>query len=231
VLEPSSEDESGRQSREASNPLIERIGAWFSRARSYLRITGAVEIARRYVAMNGFDGTSTSLGVMLGSALGGTSDPEVIVSACIGASVAMSISGLWGAYIAERAERRREIKELENHMQRDLSNSVLDKASRATAVWVSVINALAVAVSALLPTLPFVLVSWGLITVSAAIQLAVGVCLTVLFVLGIYIGRVSDENPLLHGMLMVASGLVTMVVLSVLLPNLTALATHQGTLA
>jgi len=197
--------------------MIQRLMSWLAILRYYLKLTGAMGITRRYVAMNGFDGTSTALGVVVGLALGGTIDPRTVMNACVGASVAMGISGLWGAYIAERAERKRQMDELEFHMKRDLSGSVLDRASTATAVWVSVVDAFAAALPGLVPAVPFVLASWGWLSVEAATLVAVAACVMLLFFLGTYIGRVSGENPWVHGALMVATGLLIVAVVSLLL--------------
>lgn len=195
------------------------FASWLADLRSYLKITGGAEMARRYVAMNGFDGVSTALGVVLGLVFSGAKDPGVVVSACVGAGVAMGISGMWGAYIAERAERRRAMNELENHMKRDLSGSVLDRASTATAILLSLVNGVTAGIPAFIPAVPFMLVSWGWITVGTAVNSAIASCIVLLFLLGAYVGRVSGENPLLHGILMVTTGVVTVVLLSLLLPG------------
>jgi len=200
----------------------QRIASWVSDLRSYWKITRGGEIARRYVAMNGFDGLSTSLGVITGLMLGGASDPNVVVSACIGAGAAMCISGLWGAYVAERAERKRKINELEDHMKRDLSGSVLERASTATAIVLSLVDGLAAGIPALVPAVPFVFVSGGGASMSTAFEVAIGMCVLLLFLLGIYVGRVSGENQWVHGILMVATGLATVILLLLLLPRGTA---------
>ena len=196
-----------------------RVVSWLADLRSYLQMTGGSEIARRYIAMNGFDGISTALGVVLGLALGGASDPGVVVNACFGAGVAMGVSGLWGAYIAERAERRRAMDELENHMKHDLSGSVLERASTATAVLLSLVDGLAAGIPALVPAIPFMFTSWGWIAMETAVNSAIVLCVVLLFLLGVYVGRVSGENPLLHGVLMVCTGVVIVVLLSLLLPG------------
>lgn len=180
-------------------------------------MTSGGEIARRYIAMNGFDGISTALGVILGLVLGGASDPRAIVNACFGAGVAMVVSGLWGAYIAERAERKREMDELENQMKRDLSGSVLERASEATAILLSLIDGLAAGIPALVPAVPFMFASWGWIAMETAVSSAIVLCVVLLFLLGVYIGWVSRENPWLHGVFMVCTGIVIVVLLSLLL--------------
>jgi len=196
-----------------------RVVSWLADLRSHLRMTSGGEIARRYIAMNGFDGISTALGVILGLALGGASDPRAVVNACFGAGVAMGVSGLWGAYIAERAERRRALDELESHMKQDLSGSVLERASETTAILLSLVDGLAAGIPALVPAVPFMFASWGWIAMEAAVSSSIVLCVVLLFLLGVYVGWVSGENPWLHGVLMVCTGVVIVVLLSLLLPG------------
>ena len=83
----------------------------------YDKITGMSEIGRRYFVINSFDGALTILGVLLGSYFAGLTNPSLIVTVGIGASVAIGVSGLWGAFLTEKAEREREIKELTKELQ------------------------------------------------------------------------------------------------------------------
>ena len=83
------------------------------RIRRYLRVTRAAGIVRRYFVMNGFDGAMTMLGITLGSWAAQVENAEIIVLAGIGACIAMGVSGFSGAYMAEKAERERHLKELE----------------------------------------------------------------------------------------------------------------------
>jgi len=57
---------------------------------------------------------------------------------------------------------------------------------------------------------------------STAFEVAIGMCVLLLFLLGIYVGRVSGENQWVHGILMVATGLATVILLLLLLPRGTA---------
>jgi len=72
------------------------------------------EIARRYFVMNSFDGALTILGIIIAVYLSGQNNPGVIITSSLGASIAMAVSGIWGAYSIEKAERQRVLKELEN---------------------------------------------------------------------------------------------------------------------
>lgn len=86
--------------------LIDRILSGLKnhlgRFRSYIKVAKAGAIARRYFVMNAFDGALTILGVIVGAFMAREADPRVIIGAGVGASLAMGISGAWGAYMAER---------------------------------------------------------------------------------------------------------------------------------
>ena len=82
--------------------------------RIYDKIASIGEIARRYFAMNSFDGVLTILGILIGSYFGGIRQANIVISAGLGASIAMMVSGIWGTYLTEQAERTKSLKELES---------------------------------------------------------------------------------------------------------------------
>ena len=71
------------------------------------------EIARRYFAMNAFDGVLTAIGVLVGGYLGGVDSPRAIFTVVLTTAVGMGVSGFYGSYLVERAERGRAMRELE----------------------------------------------------------------------------------------------------------------------
>ena len=74
--------------------------------REYNRLVNIGEIARRYFAMNAFDGVLTIIGVLMGNFTARVADPQIVISTGLATCVAMGISGLWGAYLTEAAERK-----------------------------------------------------------------------------------------------------------------------------
>ena len=81
------------------NPL-ERFAQRFRR---YNRLSNIGEIARRYFAMNAFDGVLTIIGVLMGNFTAGVEEPRIVVTTGMTTCIAMGISGLWGAYLTEAA--------------------------------------------------------------------------------------------------------------------------------
>jgi predicted membrane protein (TIGR00267 family) len=78
--------------------------------------------------MNAFDGALTMLGVVIGAYVAGVLQPLTIISAGIAGSIATGTSGMSGAYMAEKAERTKKIKDLEKTMLRELDNCVHKKS-------------------------------------------------------------------------------------------------------
>jgi len=186
------------------------------RFRAYLRISGVSEISRRYFVMNSFDGIMVMLGIIIGSYVTGAVNPRVVVGAGVGAGVAMGISGFSGAYLTERAERLRRLRKLRKAMLSDLRQSMQDDASKAASLWVAFVDGASPALSALVCMSPFILVLVGLIPIEVAFFTSVGLMMVALFVLGIFLGKVSGGNIVFWGLKMVAVGLAAALVVAFL---------------
>ena len=185
--------------------------------KEYDDIADIAEIARRYFAMNSFDGLLTIIGVLMGNYAAQVVEPRIIVSTGLATTVAMGISGLWGSYLTESAERKRGLQELESQTLSDLSGTRIGRASRAATVIVALVDGLAPFLSALLVLVPFFFanlfpsIQWVYYT-------SVVVALAILFAVGAFLGVISRENVLLSGAKMIAAGIVSIAV-SVILPS------------
>lgn len=180
--------------------------------RRYLKASGALEIARRLFVMNAFDGVLTIMGVVLGAYLSGVQDSGFVITAGVGGSIAMGISGMSGAYMAERAERMRDIRKLESAMLRDLDGTHVVRAFRTASIVVALVDGLSPAIAALLLISPFFVVP--LISMSAAAMLSLALGLAVLFLLGLFLARISEEVALISGLKMLLVGVLTIIVVS-----------------
>jgi predicted membrane protein (TIGR00267 family) len=183
----------------------------------YERITGFWGIARRALANNSFDGVLTMIGVLTGNYLGGIRNAATVIRIGIAASVSIGVSGLWGAYLAESAERGRELAELERISLTDLSETKFSRAARLAVVVVSLVDGLSPLVSSLIVLLPFFIAPvLGDILVSYALSLVVG--LISLFSLGMFLGHISKRSLVGYGLRTVVAGIVA-VAINFLLPN------------
>ena len=183
----------------------------FGKVRVYLRITKASGIARRYFVMNGFDGAMTVFGIVLGSWIAGVSKSQIIVLAGLGACLAMGLSGFFGALMAEKAERERHLKEMEEATN-DKVDPIHYEAARFVAFYVAFIDGLSPALTAIISLTPFILVSVGLMPIQNAYVSSLTLSLTTLFLLGIYLGKVAKENGWLYGVAMLTVGAFTAVI-------------------
>lgn len=179
---------------------------FFERLWKSLRIVGADEIVRRYFVLNGFDGALTTLGIIMGAHFAGVTEAKIILSAGFGATMAMGISGAWGAYMSETAERTRSIKELEEALFASLENSVIERASRVAVLSVTLIDALSPVSTSVISLAPIVLSLVGVIPLGLAVALSFLINVTILFLLGAFLGRVSKTSIWVHGGFMVLAG-------------------------
>ena len=93
-------------------------------------------------------------------------------------------------------------------MLKDLKNSVVGRASRFAPVWTGIINGVSPAVAAIACLAPFFLSSFGVFSIDFAIQLSIAIALSVMFLLGVFLGKVSSRSMLLHGIKMLFVGLI-----------------------
>ena len=177
--------------------------------REYSDIASIGEIARRYFAMNAFDGVLTIIGVLMGNYTAGVTNPNVVIITGFSTSMAMGISGLWGAYLTESAERKRDLDELESHTLTDLSETKIGRASRVAVVIVALVDGLAPFLAALVVLLPFFF-SGLMADIVFSYYVSLGMALVVLFAVGAFLGKVSKENMIISGVKMIGAGLVSM---------------------
>ncbi len=166
--------------------------------------------------MNAFDGVITILGIILGSTMLGGADSRHIIAAGVGALIAMGISGASGTYMAESAEQERKIKEIEEAMLVNLEGSVIVKARRKAAVISALVDAGAAVVAGLIVLLPYLAASLHFISEQSAFYTSLIFSLGLLFVLGMFLGKVARDNILVSGIKALAIGLATLLLVTLL---------------
>ena len=188
---------------------------FLDKLRRYIQLSGVGPISRRFFIMNAFDGATTVLGVVVGAyAAGITNDSWVILSG-LGATIAMGMSGFAGSYMAEEAEGAKKLNTLEKSMLTPLKDSVVGKASQFASLWAAVIGGGAPALTGATCLLPFFFSTHGIIPVSFALQISVGLALTIMFLLGAMLGKISCRNFVIHGTKMLLVGvLLTLIFLT-----------------
>ena len=185
--------------------MQERLERW----REYSRISEAGQIARRAFVNNSFDGVLTMIGVVMGNFVVGVVDAKVVLVTGLSTALAIGISGGWGAYLTESAERRHAIGELEQVTLTKLRDTKIGKASRMAVVMVAAVDGLSPFFSALLVVIPFFFASL-LPSVAYAYYTSIAMSLLALFALGIYLGNISKENLIFSGIRTAVAGVVCM---------------------
>jgi len=179
----------------------------------YLRILKEEEIARRYFVMNSFDGVLVVLGVVIAMYLAGIDEARLVIVSCLGAAIAMAVSGVWSAYAAERAERTKALRELERHMLKDLEETRIGRKVQMMSFLIALVNGLSPLFISLVLISPFVISQLGFLQLELAFYSSITLVLAVLFLLGVFVGRVGKENLVISGVKMALAGIVVSVII------------------
>lgn len=173
----------------------------------YRRIARVDQIGRRCLANNAFDGILTMIGVVMGSYVGGITDPRIILSTGLATCMAMGVSGGWGAYMAESAERKLEMHDLEQAMLRNLDATKQARASRFAIVVIAMIDGLSPLIAGMSVLLPFIFAGlWNDVLHIYITSLAMA--MVALFGLGAFLAKVARESIVRSGLRMILAGLV-----------------------
>lgn len=173
-------------------------------------------IARRYAIVNGFDGALTMLGLLSGFMLAGEAALGTVIAACVGAAVALGVSGLTSAYLSESAERRRSLAELEAAMVTDLRDSDPGRAARLLPWVVALVNGGAPVLLSCIIISPLWLAEAGVALPFDALPSAIGAAFACIFALGLFLGRIAGASRLLSGVKALLIALLTMLLIHLL---------------
>lgn len=178
--------------------------------RNLLKISRSREIMRRYFVVNGFDGALTMLGLIMGFYISDRVELVVIITTCFATALALAMSGISSAYISEAAERRRTLKKLEKAMM-----STLDDSDHArVAVWIPWLVALVNGISPLLIALiiisPLWLAHYGVVLALEPLLTSMAIALLIIFLLGIFLGRIGGTFWLWSGLQSLLVALATL---------------------
>ncbi len=190
--------------------------AQFGQLHLWPHLSRSQGIVRRYFVVNGFDGALTMLGLMTGFHLGGGIELDVVIGTCVGAAVALGISGVTSAYMSESAERRRALADLEQAMVSDLSESAHGSAARVIPVLIALVNGAAPMTMSIIIISPLWLARAGLDLPVTPLILSIGVAFLCIFGLGAFLGRVGGTSWLLSGVKATLIALLTVLLILLL---------------
>lgn len=193
------------------------LKSFFKKAKRYDAIAGISEIGRRAFAQNSFDGVLTTIGIIMGTYFGKVDSPRIVITTVLGASIAMGVSGMWGTYFAEKAERAKKTHELEMQVLRKLKNTLIGKAERFATVIISLVDGLSPFIASVLVLIPFFFIGAG--TMGTAYIISLALAFAELALLGAFLGKVSEESLFKSSLKMMVAGFVC-IILSLLLEHI-----------
>ena len=164
-------------------------------------------IARRYFVSNGFDGTLTGIGVIVGAVLSGVPDGLTVVKIGLGAAVGLGTSAVWSVWEIERAETKAAIGRLERAMLADLGDTRIERERSSARLFHATMSGLGPLIGILVPLVPF-LFEGTIFTMVEAAVVAVGIGIGILGVFGAYMGSISGQRWYVAALRMALAGLV-----------------------
>ena len=176
-----------------------------------------VAISRRYFISNGFDGTLTCIGIVVGAVLSGVPDGLTVIKIGLGAAVGLGTSAVWSVWEIERAETRAEIGRIERAMLTDLGDTRVHREQRGARLLHATSSGLGPLIGVLVPLVPFAF-EGVVVTMQEAALIAVALGIGVLSVFGAYMGSISGQRWYVAAARMGLAGLVVAVI-NFLLPG------------
>ena len=181
----------------------------------YTKVAEAGGLYRRYFVMNSFDGALAILGVIVAAYSTGNASARIIVNAGVGLAIATGISGFVGAYLSERAERVKKIKDIEHSIMMGINGSLLYRASKFAMIMLALVDGISPAVAIFITILPFIFyeVLPNSFLLDYAMLTAVLINLTLLALLGAFLGKISQTSVVKYGLMTLVIGVGVVVLL------------------
>ncbi len=131
-----------------------------------------------------------------------------MVSVVAAAAASMGVSGAYGSFLIERAERGRALRELEESTLSRLGDTEIGAASRYASVVIAVIDGLSPAIASAIILIPFLVAGRG--HLHAAYYAGGAIAFVELFLLGMFLGRISRERLIVSGLKLVVAGVISL---------------------
>ena len=169
------------------------------------------DIVRRVFIKNTFDGVITILGILIAFFFAGINQTNIVIISCLGSGIAMGVSGIFGAYLTESAERNLEVKALEKHLLKSLKGTRISKASHKSSVIVALFDGISPLAATLIILIPFFLN--GLIGIQTAFLFSFAEAVILMILLGVLIGKFGKEDIIKNVFKMLAAGVTLTIIL------------------
>lgn len=168
---------------------------------------------QKYLINTLFDSINSILGVVIGLYLANEKSVYIFIMTIISTALALGISSGSSIYEAEIFEQIRKIKEIDKHMIiNSEDDSIMVKKAKITGFFVGVINLL----TPLLIATIFILLFLICPDLSLAFWSAIVISGVILFVSGVYFGKMNEMYPLKRGLRMLLIGTTTFLVVYII---------------
>ncbi len=163
---------------------------------------------QRYLFRGLIDGSLSTLGVIIGAQSAGVG---VILAAGIGGGVANGLSNILGAFTAEKSATEKKLAEIRKAMvfYPQFKKTELYRNHMRSTIISGIMDGVATIAGSMVPLIPFILSLILKIGKTTALAISIALTLTLLFVIGSYIGRISKENLVIAGVKMAVAGIAT----------------------
>lgn len=183
--------------------------------RKLLASMGVDEIARRMFVTNSFDSMIAIIGIVLGNYIFGISNPHSYLGSALGGSMTMGIfSSFFGVYVTEKAERLRELREIEEQLLIEIRNSLYSEVVRFAPIYVALWSMFGSILFTFISLIPFFIAVKGAISIAEAVGSSVIMLNTMIGFLGAYMGKISGEGGIAGSLKFLALSLSATAILS-----------------
>jgi predicted membrane protein (TIGR00267 family) len=193
-------------------------------------------IARRKFFNNAFDGALTCAGIISGIFIIFLAEPftfesqDVLITG-FATALAIGISGLWGAFLSEEAERKKKVLDMKKDMadveedsemlelkhiktkyikgDKKKPRTLLEKAERFATIVASLVDGVAPVLGSSLPLIPFF---FGLSLTLIHFIFSYAILATLLIYLGVFLGQISGGGRLRYALHLITAGVVTLII-------------------
>ncbi len=211
-------------------PIKKKFQQW----KEYSKMSDLGIIVRRKFFNNAFDGALTCAGIVSGIFIIFLADPlkfesqQVLITG-FATAAAIGISGLWGAFLSEEAERKKKVMDMKKDMaivkeenldlesrreksknkKENNSKTIIGKAENFATIVASLVDGGAPVLGSSLPLIPFFFgVSLTLFHFIFSYVILAGL----LIYLGVFLGQISGGGRLRYALHLITAGVVTLIV-------------------
>ncbi|MFX1364032.1 MAG: hypothetical protein ACFFCE_14770 [Promethearchaeota archaeon] len=198
--------------------------------KQYSKMSDLAEIARRKFFNNCFDGALTCAGIVSGIfilfiAHSTNFDPKDVLITGFATALAIGISGLWGAFLSEEAERHKKMMDMKKEMaiiedeedvkaeksdkKQKKETPLLEKAENFATIIASLVDGGAPVLGSSLPLIPFF---FGFSLSFIHFIISYIILSSLLIYLGIFLGKISGGGRAKYAIHLVTAGIVTLLI-------------------